>query len=110
MAWQLHRQHPISRGRLERRVAGSDLSGSTEDAYVDVWIDGVDATIPVELKYKPHEFDGWWDDEPFELPRHSAQDVSRFNFIDDIARLESLVAESPIEYGVAILLTNDHLY
>lgn len=110
LAWQLHQSHPESRVRLERRVTNNDLPGSTGDACVDVWVDGAEATVPIELKYKPHKFEGRWGVEQFELRRHSAQDVSRFDFIDDIARLESLVAASPIDYGVAILLTNDHLY
>lgn len=110
LAWQFRQQHPDTRLRLERRVAGTNFSGSTDDAYIDVWVDGDDAPVPIELKYKPHEFEGQWGDEPFELRRHSAQDVSRFDFIDDIARIESVVANSNCEYGLVVLLTNDHLY
>lgn len=110
LAWHLHQEYPEARLRLERRFAGSDFPGSTDDVYIDIWIEIDGETIPVELKYKPDALEGKWGDESFDLRRHSAQDVSRFDFIDDIARIETLVQASECERGVVILLTNDHLY
>lgn len=59
---------------------------------------------------KPDAFRGDWGDESFNLRRHSAQDVSRYDFISDIARIETVVDAEDCDSGVVVLLTNDHLY
>lgn len=110
LAWQFHQQHSDARLRLERRFAGEEFPGSPGEVYIDIWIEKADIAIPVELKYKPDAFHGKWGDESFDLRRHSAQDVSRFDFINDIARIETVVDTQDCEQGAVILLTNDHLY
>jgi len=110
LAWHLHQQYPNARLRLERRFAGREFPGSTDDVYIDIWIELDGTTTPVELKYKSDEFRGDWWNESFDLRRHSAQDVSRYDFISDIARIETVVTAEECESGAVILLTNDHLY
>jgi len=110
LAWYLHQQYPNARLRLERRFAGEEFPGSTDDVYLDIWLELNDATIPIELKYKTAKLSGDWEDESFNLRRHSAQDVSRYDFINDIARIETVMDAEECEYGIVLLLTNDHLY
>lgn len=110
LAWHLHQQYPDARLRLERRSVGEEFPGTTDDVYIDIWIELGETTIPVELKYKSDSFRGDWGDESFDLRRHSAQDVSRYDFISDIARIETVVDAEGCESGAVILLTNDHLY
>lgn len=110
LAWHLHHQYPDSRLRLERRFSGAGFPGQADNVYIDIWIELDETSIPVEIKYKPHEFRGEWRGESFDLRRHSAQDVSRYDFISDIARIETVVDAEDCESGAAVLLTNDHLY
>lgn len=110
LAWHLHQQYPDARLRLERRFEAKEFPGSMGAVYIDIWVELNEATIPVELKYKPDNFRGEWGDESFNLRRHSAQDISRYDFISDIARIETVVDSYECEYGAAVLLTNDHLY
>lgn len=111
LTWYLHQQFPDDgRFRLERRFAGEEFPGETDDVYIDIWIEVDGTSIPVEIKYKSHELRGEWGTESFDLRRHSAQDVSRYDFISDIARIESIVGDGQCETGAVVLLTNDHLY
>ncbi|ELZ20983.1 hypothetical protein C477_05777 [Haloterrigena salina JCM 13891] len=110
LAWHIHQQYPDARLRLERRFPGEKFPGLTEDVYIDIWLELDGDAIPIELKYKPDTFRGEWGDESFDLRRHSAQDVARYDFISDIARVETAVAAEECSYGAVVLLTNDHLY
>jgi hypothetical protein len=110
LAWHLHQQYPDARLRLERRFPGEEFPGSTDDVYIDIWLELDGDAIPIELKYKPDTFRGEWGDESFDLRRHSAQDVARYDFVSDIARIETVVDAEECEHGAVILLTNDHPY
>ena len=46
----------------------------------------------------------------FELPFQSAQEVRRYDFVKDVARLEVLRAGGAADDGFAIVLTNDPSY
>ncbi|WP_035856458.1 hypothetical protein [Cryptosporangium arvum] len=50
------------------------------------------------------------DGEDFDLPDHSAHDLSRFDVIKDVRRVESLVAAGLAHAGCSLTLTNDPLY
>lgn len=49
-------------------------------------------------------------DETFDLQNQGPEPVRQFDFADDLARVESLVAESECNYAVVVMLTIDHLY
>lgn len=49
-------------------------------------------------------------DESLQLRRHSAQDTTRYDFIKDIGRLETVVDEHDCDCGAAITLTKGHLF
>lgn len=66
--------------------------------------------IGIELKYKTKEGTFKEHGETFNLKQHGAQNLGRFDYFDDIRRLQLLKRESIIEKGYAIFLTNDPLY
>lgn len=78
---------------------------------VDIGVRREDVTIPVELKYKTEsatvEDAGFG--ETFELSRQGARDQAHYRFLQDVQRVEEIVAEQG-RYGYAILLTNDSNY
>jgi len=48
--------------------------------------------------------------EQYRLKDQSAQDISRYDFLKDVQRLEQVVAVHPNSIGYAVLLTNDSAY
>ena len=48
--------------------------------------------------------------ETFKLKQHGAQNLARFDYFDDIRRLQFLKKHGIIEKGYAVFLTNDPLY
>lgn len=78
---------------------------------VDIGVRRKDITIPIELKYKTEsatvEDRGFG--ETFQLSRQGARDQAHYRFLQDIQRIEEIVAEQG-RYGYAILLTNDANY
>jgi hypothetical protein len=101
-AWQLHVAHPVSRVRLETRP--------TRGVRVDVLasIDGRRSAF--ELKYLVRGITVTVDGELFELPNQGAQDLRRYDFVKDVARLEVMVRDGAADEGYAIALTNDPSY
>lgn len=78
---------------------------------VDIGVRRENVTIPIELKYKTEsatvEDAGFG--ETFELSRQGARDQAHYRFLQDVQRVEEIVAEQG-RYGYAILLTNDSNY
>lgn len=66
--------------------------------------------IGIELKYKTTEATFREHGETFNLKQHGAQNLGRFDFFDDLRRLQLLKKENIIEKGYVIFLTNDPLY
>ena len=64
----------------------------------------------MELKYRTREFNLSREGEFFALRDQGAQDVSRYDFLKDIQRLERLRTLTNARAGFAILLTNDPSY
>jgi hypothetical protein len=101
-AWQLHSAYPDARVRLETRPR----PGVRLDVLA--LIDG--RRVAVELKYLLRDLTTTVEDELFELPFQSAQDVRRYDFVKDLARLELLLTDGATDDGFAIALTNDPSY
>lgn len=101
-AWQLHQAYPGARIRLEVRAR----TGERLDVYAV--IDG--RRVSVELKYLLRTLKTTIDEEVFDLPFQSAQDVRRYDFVRDIGRLERLRLEGLADDAFAIALTNDPSY
>ena len=66
--------------------------------------------IGIELKYKTKEGIFEKHGETFKLKQHGAQNLGRFDYFDDIRRLQFLKKHGIIEKGYAVFLTNDPLY
>ena len=76
---------------------------------LDLWLPT--EGIAIELKYPTQELDVEYDGERFALKEHSAQDLTRYDYLKDIQRLEQVVSDyESAKRGFAILLTNDSLY
>jgi hypothetical protein len=67
-------------------------------------------SIAIELKYKTIDRDFLNDGEDYKLKNHGAQNLGRFDFFEDVRRLQSLKNCGKIKSGFVIFLTNDPLY
>ena len=101
-AWQVHSDLPESQVRLEYRPQVD------ERVHIDMWIANI--SFAIELKYRIRQTVLQVANERFELRQQSAQDHGRYDFLKDLRRLESLEQQGLARSGLAILLTNDHLY
>ncbi len=78
----------------------------SEGMRLDIWLSGVG--VAIELKYRSKKLGLEWENESFTLSDHGAQDHGRYDFLNDIQRLERVVADfRPAKAGYAVLLTND---
>jgi len=104
LAWAIHKLYPNAKIRLEYRPPDFGRH------YVDVWIVNEGQVVAVELKYWTRKLDLAVDGEEFILQDQGAQDISRYDLLKDIQRLEKVVASIPNCVGWAIALTNDGSY
>jgi hypothetical protein len=105
LAWQLQRQHPSISIRLEYRSRHL-----TQRGYVDIWIVDGDDRVGLELKYKTRPLKATVAGEDFELLGQGAQDHGRYDTLNEVQRLEQVVAAAPRATGFLLLLTNDRSY
>lgn len=105
LAWAWQRRWPDAAIRLEYRIA---LAG--ERAYADLWIRDGDVTTYVEVKYWKRSLETTVGGESFSLGNQAAQDLSRYDFIKDLARVERVVEAGHATRGLVIALTNDQGY
>ncbi|MGO8947318.1 MAG: hypothetical protein ACLQUY_06585 [Ktedonobacterales bacterium] len=103
LAWLIHLQEPHACIRLEYRPLPGPL-------YLDVWIQNDQGALAIELKYATRRLEVDHAGEHFALKNRAAQDITRYDFVKDIGRLERIVAVRPGVTGYAILLTNDSIY
>ena len=89
--------------RLEHPTFGGETKRQ------DIWIP--EAETLIELKYPRSKLDTTHNNKRFILEEHSAGDQIRYDFLEDIKRLERAVKEGIYaKCGIAIMLTNDSLY
>jgi len=105
LAWEIHKKYPKVSIRLE---ISSDRPDKRE--RIDILIRNKNEICAIELKYKKTEINIIHNKELFNLRPDIAQDISRYDFIKDITRLERYVGSHPKSIGYAIILTNDDLY
>ena len=100
LAWQIHMANPSRQVRLE-----FDPFPDEETAMrLDIWLPT--EGIPIELKYPRQQLDTVWNGERYVL-KLGAPDVERYDYLNDIQRLERVVKEYGTNVGYAILLTNN---
>ena len=102
LAWCIHDAIPDGGVRLEFKPFPA------EPMYLDIWLPGIG--VAVELKYKTRKLNLLLEGESFALRDQSAQDISRYDFLKDIQRLEQLRKLPNARAGFAVLLTNDPSY
>jgi predicted nuclease with RNAse H fold len=103
LAWKLQQLLPDANIRLEFKPFPS------ERFYVDVWLKVNQQVIALELKYPTRRLVVEAFGERFELKDQAAQDITRYDFVKDLTRIERMV-ESDATAGCALLLTNDSAY
>ncbi len=106
LAWHIKELMPNEEVRLEYEP----LPDEPKRKRLDAWIGS--EGLAIELKYPKKELD--WstrDGERYKLTNQSARDQGRFDFVDDIQRLEGILARRcDAGRGIAVLLTNDPEY
>lgn len=105
LAWEIQKAMPDCQIRLEY-----PFSDGKERKYLDIWLQGQDTKIAIELKYRTQQLDRVINGESFVLKPHSALDTGRYGFIRDVRRLEQIRERKLSDIGFAVLLTNDPLF
>ena len=110
--WIFHSEADFQRALAEQtRKAMPDCEICLEFPYgkkncrLDIWIPTKE--LAIELKYRTKKLEREHDGEHFSLSNQGAQPQGRYDFLEDLQRLEQIVADRKATSGVAILLTND---
>ncbi len=101
LAWQIKDQMPACEIRLEFPPF------PRENMALDIWIPTM--KIAIELKYTTGGIDLLSDNERFALKNHAALPLRRYDFINDIQRLERVEGVYRAR-GIAVMLTNTRAY
>ncbi|HET9662237.1 MAG TPA: hypothetical protein VFP05_18065 [Thermomicrobiales bacterium] len=101
LAWQLQREHLDAHVRLEYRPFPD------ERIYLDIWCEVDGRPTAIELKYPTKRLSTAIGAERFEVAEHGAQDLTRYDIIKDVVRIERVVDSMPNSAGAVIVLTND---
>lgn len=103
LAWQLQLDHP------QLRIRPEYCPDPDERARADIWT--VEADPPtrtaIELKYLVRATDTTVAGERFVLRNQGAHDISRYDVVKDIHRVERWVAGGFADRGYVIVLSND---
>lgn len=105
LAWAWQQGFRDAAIRLEYRLA---VDGTRD--YADLWIRELPGTTYLELKYWTRAVDVEVGGERFVLANQAAQDLSRYDFVKDLARVERTVRSGLADRGGVIALTNDPAY
>lgn len=108
LAWQVHLAHPDMQVRLEVRVPEPSRPGHRE--RVDLLLEGTQGWIAVEVKYLTDKLNVVHDGEVFDLPRQAAQDISGYDVVKDIYRVEHFVRTGFAVAGAVLVISNDAAY
>ncbi len=105
LACQLHTEHPDARIRLEYKLFAG------EKVYLDIWCELRDRATALELKYPTRRASvNSKENERFDLAQHGAQDLTRYDIVKDLVRIERAVETVPNATAAVIVLTNDPSY
>lgn len=105
LAWEYQLSSKTASIRLEQQTAAAGGR-----VHLDVLVKHDARHVAIELKYKTKKASVSWQDEDFHLRSHGAQDLGRYDFLKDIARVERYVQTHPGSDGYVVLLTNDQSY
>ncbi|WP_154402273.1 hypothetical protein [Ornithinimicrobium cavernae] len=108
LAWQLHSAHTDLGVRLEVRVPHPSRPGHRE--RVDLLLLTQNGPVAVEVKYPTDSLRAVLGGEVFDLPRQGAQDITGYDVVKDIYRVEHFVRSGMAVAGVVVVVTNDASY
>ncbi|WP_273652978.1 hypothetical protein [Cellulomonas fimi] len=108
LAWQVHLEHSTADVRLEVRVPEPSRPGRRE--RVDVLLRTSLGRVAIELKYPTDALTAVVDGELFELPRQGAQDITAYDVVKDVHRVEHFVRTGLADAGAVIVVSNDRSY
>ena len=103
LAWKLQQLLPGAQVRLEYKPFPA------ERFSLDIWLRNGEELVCIELKYPTRRLLVEANGERFELRDQAAQDITRYDFVKDLTRIERIV-DAHSGAGCAILLTNDSAY
>jgi hypothetical protein len=108
LAWQMHLAHPDVEVRLEVRIAEPSRPGRRE--RVDLLLRGPLGAVAVEVKYLTDALSVVHQGEVFELPRQGAQDITAYDVVKDIYRVEHFIRTGLAAAGAVLVISNDPSY
>ena len=100
-AWQVKQADPLIDVYLETRPAPGvhlDLAFERRD---------LGAYTAIELKYPTRKWVGEVDGQRYELKSHGAQDITAYDVVKDIVRVERFIASRPSANGAVIVVGNN---
>jgi len=103
LGWKIQKEYPDIKVRYEKR-----FEIEPKEIYVDLCLDTGTQIIPIELKYKTIKVKG--KEENFVTKNQGAQGQARYDYVNDISRIEEILQIDSQNYGVALMLTNDSSY
>lgn len=106
LAWQIHLAEP----RLQLRLEIRPDPALREQLDLLVRDPATGAATAIELKYLKARWEGVIDGEAFSLLNQGAHDITRYDIVKDVARVERFVAARPDWNGYTVALTNDPAY
>lgn len=77
---------------------------------VDIEAESGNDRVLIEVRYKTALLQTHFNGAEIHLKKHAAYDISRYDFLSDLAKLEKIVAHHPDTRGFAVLVTNDRNY
>lgn len=106
LAWQVH----LAEARLQVRLEVRPNPALREQLDLLVRDPATGSATAIELKYLKARWEGVVDGEAFTLLNQGAQDISRYDVVKDIARVERFVAANRGWNGYSVTITNDPSY
>jgi hypothetical protein len=77
---------------------------------IDIWAEKGTEMMAIEVRYKTALLQTIYEGTHIHLKKQGAQDISRYDYISDLGKVERVVENRPDIKGYALLITNDHLY
>jgi len=102
-AWEIQMLNPNAKVRLEYSPASIKPT-----MHIDIVVLLEDEIVPIELKYLKKNLQYQENDELFILRDNGAQDISRYDILKDLQRLERFKQDlAGVRRGYALVLSND---
>ncbi|MDQ8733977.1 hypothetical protein [Paenibacillus sp. LHD-38] len=79
-------------------------------AKIDIYAENKNDQLAIEVRYKTALLKTIFNGNHTELKNQAAQDISRYDFLKDLEKLETVIAQRPGTKGYAVLITNDRSY